>query len=144
MPDTREDPVVDALHIDAKEPVEILLRGAFHCAHVRNTRVIHQDTDTLFGKDSAENLPNLQLVRNIARVRCCLPTRIGDLLGRGFSLLEIDIRDANRSPVCRESKSNRLPDAAAPPVTMATLPSSLKSFVPLPVLFRVRFPFSTG
>jgi len=80
---------------------------------VRNPRVVHQDSDTLFRKESVENFPNLPLVRDIACVRCCQPIPIGDLLRGSFSLLQIDIRDSNRSSVRRESQSDRLPDAAA-------------------------------
>ena len=80
---------------------------------MRNPCVVDQDLDTLFGKEFLENLPDLPLVRNIAGVRRALPARIGDLFRGHFRLLPVDIGDAHRGPVGRETQGDRLPNAAA-------------------------------
>jgi hypothetical protein len=46
------------------------------------------------------------------------------------------------APFAAKRKAIACPMPLPPPVTMATLPSSLKSFAPLPGLFRARYLFS--
>jgi hypothetical protein len=113
VPDAFVNAVVDAFHIDAKEPVEILFGGALHGSDMRDPGVVHQDVDTLLGEHLLKCFTDLPLIRNVAGMDGGVPASLGDLFRGRLRLFRVDVRDSNRGAVGRETRGNGLPNAAA-------------------------------
>jgi|SRR4030095_1943627 hypothetical protein len=104
--------VVNTLHIDAKEPIEILLGRRFYRSDMRNPGVVYEDFDFSFCEDLLKCFEDLPLLGNITRMSRRLSASVHDLLRCHLCLSCVDIHDSNCGSTRGKAQGNRLSDTA--------------------------------
>jgi len=105
--------VVDAFHIDAKEPIEILFGGRFDGTDMRDACIVDQNVDASSGEELLEGFADVSLIGDVASMDGRLAANIEDLLRGGLRLLRVDVQDSHRGAVGGEFQSNGLTDTAS-------------------------------
>jgi hypothetical protein len=113
VPDYGAHAVVETLDVHSKEVIEIFRGRAFDRSDVRDTGIVDEDVNLFLAEDLLESDVHKPLVGHVAQVEGSVATGVSDAPAgcgrRGF----VDIQNANRRALSRESESNRLTDAAA-------------------------------
>src|SRR5580704_16305307 len=105
--------VIETLHIDLENPVEIAFHRRFETAHVRDASVIDENLYSIVLEQSLENSFYIFLTRHIAlegrRITACRD----DLKRDDLCLFSIDIENPNATSALREPMGNGAPDTAS-------------------------------
>jgi hypothetical protein len=104
--------VVDALHVDTEDTLEVLIAGALQLANMRDSRIVDKDVNRAAAPDLAENVFDLLLIGDVAQMPLRRATLVANR-GRGFfGVLLIYFDDVNRGARLREADCDRLTNAA--------------------------------
>src|SRR6266404_4466246 len=112
VPDSGVRAVVDALHVDAEETVEIGFRRSLDGPDVRDTRVVDENIEASLPRQSVENFFCARLIGNITRVGFRILATGRDFLRRRVGRLFIEIKDAHGRALLSEAPCNGSADPA--------------------------------
>jgi hypothetical protein len=104
--------VVDTLHVDTEDALEVLVASALQRANVRNSCVVDKDVNWTAAADLAENILHLFLIGHVAQVPLRRATFAANCRGSFLGMLLIYFEDVNRGASLREADCDRLADAA--------------------------------
>ena len=111
--DRRQKAVVEALHVDPKDAVEIRFCRVFQRADVRHACVIHQDVDLPLRGNGFELRFDLRLIGDIAGVGRGLSAGGFYLLCHKLRRILVYVQHANKGPAGREPQRDGFANAAS-------------------------------
>jgi hypothetical protein len=104
--------VVDALHVDTEDTLEVLIAGVLQLANVRDSRIVDKDVNRAAAPDLAENVFDLLLIGDVAQMPLRRATLVANRGCGFFGVLLIYFDDVNRGARLREADCDRLTNAA--------------------------------
>jgi hypothetical protein len=104
--------VVDTLHVDTEDALEVLIASALQRANVRDSCIVDKDVNRTAAADLAENILYLLLIGDVAQVPLRCATLAANCRRSFFGMLLIYFEDVNRGACLREADCDRLTDAA--------------------------------
>ena len=113
MADDSPNAVVEAIDVDAKDAVQILLAGRFDVANVRNAGVIHEDVDSADLCDVIQLPVYARLIGYITCVMSRVSAGFGDFGAHRRRVVFVAVENANRSARDCELQRDSAPNAAA-------------------------------
>src|ERR1700687_5503349 len=112
MSDTGIDAVVGALHVDPQNPIQVAFACIFDVSYMRNTRIVDENMNSLFDRNSFKHSHDFRLHRNIADVERHLPAFLSRAMGSGLRSIVIQIYDVDMSSLLGEQLHDRPADPA--------------------------------